>query len=66
MGKIHIFVVVDFNMIVSIVFVFVKVLCVVVILIIDQGLSKHQEVCFTPLTKVEKLIVIFCDLFGAI
>ena len=31
-----------------------------------QGLSKHQEVCFTPVTKVEKLIVIFCDLFGAI
>ena len=33
---------------------------------INQGLRKHQEVCFTPVTKVEKLIVIFCDLFNAI
>ena len=31
-----------------------------------EGLSKYQEVCFTPVTKVEKLIVIFWDLFGAI
>ena len=31
-----------------------------------QSLSKHQKVCFTPVTKVEKMIVIFCDLFGAI
>ena len=35
-------------------------------LYIYQGLSKHQEVCFTPVTKVKKLIVIFCDLFVAI
>ena len=33
---------------------------------IYQGLSKHQEVCFNPVTKVEKFIVIFWDLFGAI
>ena len=33
---------------------------------LDQGLRKHQEVWFTPVTKVEKFIVIFCDLFGAI
>ena len=31
---------------------------------INLGLSKRQEVCFTPLTKVEKFIVIFLDLFG--
>ena len=31
-----------------------------------QGLNNHQEVCFTPVTKAEKLIVIFWDLFGAI
>ena len=28
--------------------------------------SKHQEVCFTPVTKVPKLIVVFLDLVGAI
>ena len=33
---------------------------------LNQGLRKHQEVCFTPMTKVEKLIVIFCDLFDTI
>ena len=33
---------------------------------IDQGLRKHQEACFTPVTKMEKIIVIFCNLFGAI
>ena len=33
---------------------------------INQGLSKHQEVSFTPVMKVEKFIVIFCNLFGAI
>ena len=33
---------------------------------INQGLRKHQKVCFTPVTKVEKLIVFLCDLFGAI
>ena len=26
----------------------------------------HQEVCFTPVTKVPKLIVVFWDLVGAI
>ena len=31
-----------------------------------QGLSKHQEVSSTPVTKVTKLIVVFWDLFGAI
>ena len=35
-------------------------------LYIYQGLSKHQEVCFTPVTKIPKLIVVFWDLFGAI
>ena len=34
--------------------------------ILYQGLSKHQEVCFTPVTKIPKLIVVFCDPFGAI
>ena len=33
---------------------------------IYQGLSKHQEVCFTPVTKVQKMIVVFWDLVGAI
>ena len=33
---------------------------------LDQGLSKPQEVGFTPVTKVPKLIVVFWDLFGAI
>ena len=32
---------------------------------LDQGLSKHQEVSFTPVTKVKTLIVIFWDLLGA-
>ena len=32
----------------------------------DQGLSKHQEVCFTPVTKMTKMIVIFWDLLGVI
>ena len=31
-----------------------------------QSLSKHQEVGFTPVTKVPKLIVVFWDLVGAI
>ena len=26
---------------------------------LDQGLSKHQEVGFTPMTKVTKLILVF-------
>ena len=29
---------------------------------IDQGLSKHQEVSSTTVTKVTKLIVVFWDL----
>ena len=33
---------------------------------LDQGLSKHQEVGFTPVTKIPKLILVFCDLVGAI
>ena len=33
---------------------------------LNERLSKHQEVCFTHVTKVEKLIVIFWDFFGAI
>ena len=33
---------------------------------IYQGLSKHQEVCFTRVTKVKKMIVIFWNLLGAI
>ena len=33
---------------------------------INQGLSKHQEVGFTPVTKVPKFIVVFWDLLGAI
>ena len=33
---------------------------------IYQGLSKHQEVRFTPVTKITKLIVVFWDLSGAI
>ena len=32
---------------------------------IHQGLSKHQEVGSTPVTKVTKLIVNFWDLLGA-
>ena len=32
---------------------------------IDQGLSKHQEVSSTTVTKVTKLIFIFGDLLGA-
>ena len=28
----------------------------------NQGLSKHQEVGFTPVTKVTKIIVVFWDL----
>ena len=31
---------------------------------LDQGLSKHQEVGFTPVTKVTKLIVNFWDLLS--
>ena len=34
--------------------------------VLNQGLSKHQEVCFTPVTKITKLILAFWDLFGAI
>ena len=26
---------------------------------LNHGMSKHQEVCFTPVTKVPKLIVVF-------
>ena len=33
---------------------------------LDQDLSKQQELCFTPVTNVKTLIVIFCNLFGAI
>ena len=33
---------------------------------LDQGLSKHQEVGSTPVTKVTKFIVNFWDLIGAI
>ena len=33
---------------------------------LDQGLSKHQEVSSTPVTKVKKIIVVFWDLLGAI
>ena len=36
------------------------------ILLVYQGQSKHQVVCFTPVTKVDQLIMIFWDLFGAI
>ena len=32
---------------------------------LDQGLSKHQEVSSTPVTKVKKMIVGFWDLLGA-
>ena len=31
---------------------------------IYQGLSKHQEVSSTPVTKVKKMIVFFGDLLG--
>ena len=31
-----------------------------------QGLSKHQEGCFTPVIKVKTFNVIFRDLLGAI
>ena len=33
---------------------------------IYQGPSKHQEIGFTPVTKVPKLIVFFSDLIDAI
>ena len=33
---------------------------------LHQGLSKHQEVCLTPVTKVKKIILISWDLLGAI
>ena len=33
---------------------------------INQGLSKHQEVRSTPVTKVKKMIAVFWDLLGAI
>ena len=33
---------------------------------IYQGLSKHQEVGFTPVMKVTTLILVFFDLIGAI
>ena len=33
---------------------------------INQGLSKHQGVSSTPVTKVKKMIVCFWDLLGAI
>ena len=36
------------------------------IISVYQGLSKHQEVSSTPLTKVTKLIVVSWDFFGAI
>ena len=28
--------------------------------LLDQGLSKHQDVGFTPITKATKIIVVFC------
>ena len=34
--------------------------------LIYQGLSKHQKVSSTPLTKVKKMIVGFWDLLGAV
>ena len=33
---------------------------------LDEGLSKHQEVSPTPVTKVNKLVVVFWDLLGAV
>ena len=33
---------------------------------LNQGLSDHQEVCFTPVTKVKQIFVIFWDFLGAI
>ena len=33
---------------------------------LDQGLSKHQKVCFTRVTKIPKFIVVFWDLFDAL
>ena len=33
--------------------------------LLNQGLSKHQEVSSTPVTKVKKIIVVFWDLLGA-
>ena len=33
---------------------------------LDQGLSKHQEVGSTPVTKVKKIILNFWNLLGAI
>ena len=34
--------------------------------LLNQYLSKHQEVRFTPVMKVKKVIVVFLDLLGAI
>ena len=31
---------------------------------LNQGLSKYQKVSSTPVTKVIKIIVVFCDLLG--
>ena len=36
------------------------------LLCIDQGLSKHQEVSSTSVTKLTKFIVVFWDLLGSI
>ena len=33
---------------------------------LDQGLSKHQEVCFAPVKKVKQMIAIFGELLQAI
>ena len=33
---------------------------------LDQGLSKRQEVGFTPVTKIPKFILVFWDPLGAI
>ena len=35
-------------------------------LLLDQGLSKHQEVSFTPMTKLKKMILVFWDILVAI
>ena len=35
-------------------------------LLLNQGLSKHQEVGFTPVTKLTNLVVVFLDLLVVI
>ena len=32
---------------------------------LDQGLSKHQEVAFNPMTKVTQVFAVFLDFLGA-